>query len=499
VTFPELRRRPAIGGPSHNVLCAEHYSPRMTSSTVAGRQTADGAGSAARHARPRPSNLRLLFEPAPRSGRSIQVIVLSYGAAFVALTLVSLLRQSGVSPTNTVWAEDGTIFYGQALAHPFLVTLFTPYAGYFQLFPRLTFGLLSILPPADIAASAAIVGAATLAGLALFVFHASRGLIPSATGRSLLVGTIVLLPLATGELLNNVVNVPWWLFFAAFWALLWRPRTLLGTIAAGIICFVSAGSDPLVGLFLPLALARLYVGSWKEGAAPLGLGLGLVYQVIGVLRADHQGAFASASAHGVFRIVGTRLGLGWIGGNRVTDYVVKSPSVFWPLLGVAVLLAVLVVAIVLRQRRILVFVITSLSFSILVLVVPVWVRGAGPTMVASPVAIGARYVATPILLIWGAVIAEATSVPITGRFGVRNLGVAFCCACLIPIWVIDFRTANERSGGPLWGNEVAQAQLACRSISTTTHDLKISPTGWFAVVPCSDIDSPPTPSHPLVR
>ena len=181
-----------------------------------------------------------------------------------------------------------------------------------------------------------------------------------------------------------------------------------------------------------------------------------MYQVIGVLRAGHQGAFASASAHGVFRIVGTRLGLGWIGGNRVTDYVVKSPSVFWPLLGVAVLLAVLVVAIVLRQRRILVFVITSLSFSILVLVVPVWVRGAGPTMVASPVAIGARYVATPILLIWGAVIAEATSVPITGRFGVRNLGVAFCCACLIPIWVIDFRTANERSGGPLWGNEVAR-------------------------------------------
>ena len=104
-----------------------------------------------------PFELAPAVRTGPRSGRSIQVIVLSYGAAFVALTLVSLLRQSGVSPTNTVWAEDGTIFYGQALAHPFLVTLFTPYAGYFQLFPRLTFGLLSILPPADIAASAAIV------------------------------------------------------------------------------------------------------------------------------------------------------------------------------------------------------------------------------------------------------------------------------------------------------------------------------------------------------
>jgi hypothetical protein len=313
------------------------------------------------------------------------------------------------------------------------------------------------------------------------------------------VGTIVLLPLATGELLNNVVNVPWWLFFVAFWALLWRPRTLIGTVAAGIICFVSAGSDPLVGLFLPLALARLYVVGWKECSAPLGLVLGLVYQVIGVLRAGHDGAFASASTHGVLKIVGTRLGLGWVGGNRITDYVVTSPNTFWPVLGAAALLAILAIAIVLRQRRILVFVITSLSFSVLVLVVPVWLRGAGPVMVANPVVFGGRYVATPILLIWGAVIAEATCVPRAGRFIVRNLGVAFCCACLIPIWVIDFRTANERSDGPLWGNQVAQARIACRSASTTTQDLKISPTGWFVVMPCSDIYSPPTLSHPLVR
>ncbi len=402
----------------------------------------------ARHAPPRAPNLRLLFEPSARSNRSRRVIVLAYGTAFFALTAVSLLRQSGAPPTDTIWAEDGMIFYPQALTHSVLGALFTPYAGYLQLFPRLMFDWVSILPPADVAGAAAIVGAASLAALALFVFHASRGIIPSSAGRSLLVGAMVLLPLATGELLNNVVDAPWWFFFATFWALLWRPRTLIGAIAAGVICFLSAGSDPLVGLFLPLALARFYILGWRECSAPLGLGVGLIYQVIGVLIAGGHSAFATASTYGIPKIVGDRLGIGWIGGNRITDSVVSSQSWFWPVLGEVLLLAVLGIAVVLRRRRLLVFVITSLSFSVLVLVVSVWVRGVGPAMFSTPVVAGGRYLATPILLIWGAVIAEATWVPIASRFPVRSLGIALCCAVLIPVWVIDFRTANERTGGP---------------------------------------------------
>ena len=127
----------------------------------------------ARHAPPRAPNLRLLFEPSARSNRSRRVIVLAYGTAFFALTTVSLLRQSGAPPTDTIWAEDGMIFYPQALTHSVLGALFTPYAGYLQLFPRLMFDWVSILPPADVAGAAAIVGAASLAALALFVFHAS--------------------------------------------------------------------------------------------------------------------------------------------------------------------------------------------------------------------------------------------------------------------------------------------------------------------------------------
>ena len=66
---------------------------------------------------------------------------------------------------------------------------------------------------------------------------------------------MVLLPLATVEMLDNLVNLPWWMFFASFWALLWRPRRAAAAGAA-VLCALAAASEPLVGLLLPLAAVR---------------------------------------------------------------------------------------------------------------------------------------------------------------------------------------------------------------------------------------------------
>ena len=303
----------------------------------------------------------------------------------------------------------------------------------------------------------------------------------------MLVGTIVLLPLATGELLNNVVNAPWWLFFATFWALLWRPRTPIGMIAAGAICFLSAGSDPLVGLFLPLAAARLYVLGWKDGAGPFGLALGLVYQVVGSF-GPGQSVFSTASGHGIFRVIAIKFGLGWLTGVFITNHFVASTSPIWPVLGLLALLGVLAVAVVLRQRRLLVFVITSLGFAVVILVGSVCVRGVSAVMAYTPEQTASRYLAVPILLVWGAVIAEAVSVPVPRRLALRYVAIVLCCACLVPVWAIDFRTANGRTEGPLWNEQVARASGACRGTPTrVTQGLKISPTGWSATVPCSDL------------
>ena len=97
---------------------------------------------------------------------------------------------------------------------------------------------------------------------------------------------IILLPLATGEILDNNVNIGWWLFFAAFWALITRPRTNTDAILAGLVCLLATGTEPLVALLLPLAAARVFVvrAEPRQEAPVIGLVIGLVYQVIGISR-----------------------------------------------------------------------------------------------------------------------------------------------------------------------------------------------------------------------
>ena len=50
-----------------------------------------------------------------------------YVAAFVLVAVLALARQTGVPATQTLWAEDGVIFYSQAVAHSVLHTLASSY------------------------------------------------------------------------------------------------------------------------------------------------------------------------------------------------------------------------------------------------------------------------------------------------------------------------------------------------------------------------------------
>ena len=139
-------------------------------------------------------------------------------------------RPCCVSPawpaTKTIWAEDGRIFYAQATTLSFWRTLTTLHNGYMQLFPRLAVQLVRFVPRHDVSDAVALSSVRSAWG-ALCCPGLPYG--HGAYRRSRSAGACwrpgwSLLPVANVELLNNLVNVPWWLFFAAFWALLWRPR-----------------------------------------------------------------------------------------------------------------------------------------------------------------------------------------------------------------------------------------------------------------------------------
>ena len=486
----------------------------------------------------RPGELTVRREPlfplAAPSRWPRPLLACGYGVGFVLLAAVALVRQAGVPATQTLWAEDGLIFYSQALAHSFWRTLITAYNGYDQLVPRLVIQLAKVAPIADVSTVVALSGAGGLAALGCLVFHMARGHIASPALRGLLVAAMVALPLANVEMLNNLVNLPWWLFFAAFWALLWRPETTAGRVTAGLICCLAAASEPLVGVFVALAAFRVWaLPRLKEQASTVGLAIGLVYQAAVVLGNHGENAFPKAGLSGLPADFALRVGLGWLGGMRGTDAVVRWDRSIAEVLGALLFAAIVVVGFKLGSRQVRAFTIATAVMAPVCFAVPVWLRGAGPFMqlAATSVGYGGRYAATSILMLVSAILvlaghlssdrhrrapvqapapapAPATApahfpdraLPIVSWRGAAGsssssaagsrarLAFVVCCVLLLPAWVADFRDANGRADGPTWQSQLSVAVATCRTATRArVVDVAIDPPRWMVYLPCRDL------------
>ena len=414
------------------------------------------------------------------------MLVCGYTGGFVLVVVLALARQAGLPATETLWAEDGAIFYSQAVAHSVLHTLAASYNGYGQIVPRLAVQLTGLGPLRDVPTVVALAGAVGLALLSCLVFHMARGLIASPALRALLVASMVLLPLAVVEMLDNLVNLPWWIFFAAFWALLWRPASPGGRVVAALVCLLAAASEPLVGLLLPLVIVRaVALPRWRENVASVGLALGLVYELAVVLGAHGERTFSKSGVTSIPAAFGARVGLGWLTGLRATDAIVRWDRPMAEVVGGAIFLAIVVAGLKLGDRRERAFTVTVAVLAPLCFSVPVWLRGAGPFMqTAKSVGYAGRYAATPMLMLISLVLvlaghrsasrARARPSSRYGRGAHRRGGgrranlatmgaVALCCVLLVPGWTADFRDHNGRSKGPAWTGRLPVALALCRS------------------------------------
>ena len=360
-------------------------------------------GPGPRHA----SRVSLLFPLARPSRLPPWLLAVGYVVGLAALTGAALLRQPGVAATSTVWAEDGRIFYAQAMRLSFWRTLATVHNGYAQLFPRLAVQVARLFPPADAGTTFALTGALSVAGVACFVFHAAKGHIVFPPLRALLAAAVILLPVANTELLDNLVNVPWWLFFAAFWALLWRPRSFSGQVVAALMCFLAAASEPLVALFLPLAAVRaVSLRDPQEQAGGAGILLGLVYQAAVVLPAGTKALSSSGSLHGIGQSFALRAGAACSGGVKGTDWLFHHRGL-GVALGVVVLCAIVLAALGTGSARVRVYTLAAGCYSFVCYVTPVWLRGVAQAVEQWPVQVAGRYQAVPLLMLTSIVLVVA--------------------------------------------------------------------------------------------
>ena len=115
---------------------------------------------------------------------------------------------------------------------------------------------MSWLPIRWFAPAMAISGAAIVTGCACVVWRASAAHITNRYLRGTLVAMLVLLPNVGIEMLDDVTYMIWFLLFVSFWILLWRPATLAGAAGAGALLLLTALSNALVVLLVPIWLLR---------------------------------------------------------------------------------------------------------------------------------------------------------------------------------------------------------------------------------------------------
>ena len=209
--------------------------------------------------------------------------------AVFAAAVAMLFRVAHIPAWDLVYAEDNGVFLVGALAHPW--HLLAPFGGYLELVPRILGQIVSLLPLRYAPLIYAVSGALIAAVCALFTYHASEGYIRSPWLRAMLGAALILLPLAPIEMADAGVTSPWYLLPTAFWAVMWRPRTRWGMLAAALMAFAAASSEIVVIIYIPLLVIRVIaLPRWREHAVTIGFLLGLLAQVPAILSTYAQHA-----------------------------------------------------------------------------------------------------------------------------------------------------------------------------------------------------------------
>jgi hypothetical protein len=426
-------------------------------------------------------------DPPPSTEHRIRRFLLYAGAGAVLMTVFVLRVSESIPGWQSLWSEDGAIFFSQAVAHPLVTNLFTPYSGYLHFAPRLLAQADSLFPVRDTAALYVLEGSAAATGCALLVYRSTQTLIASRGLRALLAASLITLPAARYELIATLVNIQWFLTATLLWLLLWRPSTAAGRIVVCGVAFLAAASQPLVAIFLPVVILRLFAVPWRENGLVVAYAAGLACQAWALLThavpSSASLGYVHVGAHVVAKLFALRVGVGTLAGTRPTvnfwlDHGPKAVAAVTVLILVAAALA-------LRSapRRVQIWAATSIGVAAVLFAYTTHSRYVTISLAPGqdPLEWNARYTFVPSILLLAVLAMAASNVLARARPALRVGAVAAIAVALGFAWASGFQ--STRGTGPEWTAVLAAARPHCQpgaSIAVT-----ITPPPWKAVVPCS--------------
>jgi hypothetical protein len=432
------------------------------------------------------------FPSGPRAGLGLGR--LEWGVVAVSLlalaTVLALLRL-GSSSLETIWAEDGPIYLQAALTQGFWHAVFSPYAGYLVMVPRLIAELATLVPLKDAPAAISILSAliAALSGFA--IWHAAEGQIHNPYLRGGLALAAVLAPTASLEALDSAAYAPWYMLFATFWLLFWRPRSMWGAGLAGAFVLMTGLSTPGVWFFIPVAALRaLAIRDRRDATIVSAFALGAAVQVPVVL-GQEQGAPLWTSD--IWTAYLQRVVDGGIFGERLGGNLWASLG--WPFL--IVLSLILLAGLVLALRRSLPaarwFAPLALATSLVMFVFSAYQRTVGSNLIWSPgssAGTAGRYVLVPaLLLLSAAVVLIDANLRQRRRASGLSWAVVAATAVILLAIVTSFDMRDPVRGAPYWDEALKSAATTCVDKGEEGAGIATSPPGFGVQIPCAEVAS----------
>lgn len=443
---------------------------------------------------------RSLFRPAPpeamRFGGWEGIVVL---VAFLVLAVVmQLLRLGPSNALNSLWAEDGPVFLGEAMTHGFFHVMTITHGEYLVVLSRLIGELGTAVPlyHAPMAMNLAAVLIVALSGLA--VWFASAGQIHSPYLRALLVALLVLCPVSTIEGVASPTNVAWYAAFAVFWLLLWRPATIWGACLGALLVAITALSTPATIFFAPIVLLRAIAIRNRRDALIVGAYVLATAIQLSVLAHSEEHLDVPVWTRHIItaflqRVVDSSvLGLE-LGGSTWADW-------GWPfLIAIVAAVAACLIAMLLRASSRRLFAVIAIGTSATMFMVSAYNRAPLGDLMVWPTgaynALGGRYAIIPTLLLISAALALLDSVRPTWRG--RPLAALATAAVLLVALVTSFdvRSGDTYRGGPPWDQSLRTATAQCYSEGLTEVSVPIAPEGWTVVIACDRLVSTDRPAQ----
>jgi len=428
-------------------------------------------------------------------------------ALALAASGIQLARMWPSKPLETIWAEDGYTWLTDALGRGFLDVLTTPYNGYLQTLSRLVAEPVAWLPIEWYAPAMALAGASIVTGCAFVVWRASAAHIRNPYLRGTLAAMVVLLPIVGVETLDNVTNAIWFLLFAGFWVLLWRPATLKRALAAAGLVALSALSNAGAALFLPLwGLRAIAIRDRRDGVIVGGFALGLAIQLglsageTNLLseRGRPRGELIPHWDWGLVPAYAQRVIGGALSGQEITGYVWEQVGTPLELALGAILIAFVAYAIAGPSPRTRVLVPLAVGISLATFLLSGYRRWFGgaftlewPHGVSN--ADASHYVVVPTLLLLSALFVQLDvrprSLSATAWDALRTAVVLFIILAAIASFNVADRTTR---GTPTWSEALDTARAKCADKHPGSVGVEVDPQFPFRsylVAPCADVAS----------